>query len=140
MERIALLFGALMVALGAAGALAPEAFGMGKDGKEASFSPTALIPAVFGAILIACAVIVMMHPSGRKHVMHVAAATGVLGALGGFVPVITRKGNFEEAAVVLGVLMTGLCVLFVILCVRSFLGARNARNAGVHEHEIPPNA
>jgi hypothetical protein len=61
--------------------------------------------------------------------MHAAAAVGLLGLVGGFVPVVTRKFDFAQSAVVLGSLMTALCVLFVVLCVRSFMTARAARNA-----------
>ena len=127
MERLAMLFGGLMIALGLVGYLAPGTLGTGKDGQPAVSSPTALIPAAIGAVIFLCGLVVSMKPTARKHAMHAAAAFGLLGAVGGFVPVITRKFDFNQSAVVLGTLMTALCVLFVVLCVRSFIAARAAR-------------
>jgi len=131
MERLAMLFGVLLVALGLAGYLTPETFGTGKGGAEAKASPTALIPAGVGAALFLCGVVVALRPGARKHAMHAAAAVALIGAAGGFVPVISRHLNFSESAVVLASLMTGLCVLFVVLCVRSFIAARAAPDRAV---------
>ncbi len=90
---------------------------------------TALIPAVFGGLLIVCAVVVIAKPTLRKHVMHVAAMIGVLGVIGGFVPII-RSGDFDfgKAAVRNGVLMSIVCAVFIYLCVQSFIEARKARD------------
>ena len=91
---------------------------------------TALIPAVFGGILVLCGLVVAIMPNLRKHVMHLAAMVGVLGAVGGFVPII-RSGDFDftKPAVRNGLLMTVVCVVFVVLCVQSFIEARKARKA-----------
>ncbi len=92
---------------------------------------TALIPAFFGGLLILCGLIVAMAPKSRKHVMHLAAMVGVLGAIGGFVPII-RSGDLDvtKPAIRNGLLMTVVCVVFVVLCVMSFIEARRARQAG----------
>jgi hypothetical protein len=89
---------------------------------------TALIPAGFGCVLILCGVVVIAKPTLRKHVMHFAAMVGVLGAIGGFVPII-RGGDFDlsKLAVRNGMLMTIVCVIFVVFCVKSFIEARKAR-------------
>jgi len=93
---------------------------------------TALIPAFFGGLLIVCGLIVAAVPKSRKHVMHLAAMVGVLGAIGGFVPII-RSGDFDvmKPAIRNGLLMTVVCVVFVVLCVKSFIEARKARTSTV---------
>jgi uncharacterized membrane protein (UPF0136 family) len=130
MARVAILFGILLIVLGLVGYLAPTTFGVvGPEGT----SPTALIPAAFGAVLLVCGVWAEAAPRSRKHVMHMAAAVGLLGALGGIMP-LQRKGlDPSQSSVVAGLLMIGLCAIFVILCVRSFVLARIARHEGLPE-------
>ena len=91
---------------------------------------TALIPAAFGVLLILCAIGVIVKPELRKHIMHVAAVIGILGLVGGFVPLI-RAGDFDVAkpAVRNGLLMALICAIFVYFCVQSFIEARKAREA-----------
>jgi hypothetical protein len=128
MARIAMMFGVALITLGLIGYFSPHI--LGKVGEKGT-SPTALIPAAIGAILLICGLIVMAKPSLRKHLMHIAAAVGLLGAIGGIMPV--RKMEFELASVRSGILMIILCVVFVILCVRSFVRARIARAEGLPE-------
>ena len=127
MERFAILFGVLLCGLGLVGYFAPNVLG---DPGEKGTSPTALIPAGVGAILLICGMIVSAAPNTRKHVMHVAAAVGLLGAVGGFMPLMRSNFDFSKASAVSGLLMIILCAVFVILCVRSFILARAARAAG----------
>ena len=89
---------------------------------------TALIPAAFGGLLILCAVIVIVKPDLRKHVMHLAAVVGVLGIVGGLVPIF-RSGDFDvmKPSIRNGLLMTLVCAIFVYFCVQSFIEARKAR-------------
>ena len=93
---------------------------------------TALIPAAFGGLLVLCAIGVIVKPDLRKHIMHVAAVIGVLGLVGGFVPLI-RAGDFDVAkpAARNGLLMALICAIFVYFCVQSFIEARKAREAAV---------
>jgi hypothetical protein len=130
MAPTAIVFGLLLILLGAVGYLAPNAIGTHDQDKT---SPTALIPAGVGAILLLCGLIAYYAPQVRKHVMHVAAAVGLIGALGGFMPLMRGGMAMEKASVRSGVLMIVLCGLFVVLCVRSFLVARAARAAGYPE-------
>ena len=93
---------------------------------------TALIPAIFGGLLILCAVAVIAKPDLRKHVMHLAAVIGVLGILGGVVPVLmtlSKGGGFDvtKPSIRNGLLMTLICGIFVYFCVQSFIEARKAR-------------
>jgi peptidoglycan/LPS O-acetylase OafA/YrhL len=130
MARVAMLFGALLIVLGLVGYLAPEM--LGQVGPEGT-SPTALIPAAIGAILFLCGLIVEFKPSARKHVMHLAAAIGLIGAVGGIMPLQRSKMDFSKASAVSGLLMILLCAIFVVLCIRSFVLARIARSEGLPE-------
>jgi hypothetical protein len=126
MAPFALLFGGLMVAVGLIGFLAPTTFGeVGAKGT----STTALIPAYLGGGLILCGLITLAKPTLRKHTMHLAALIGVIGFAGGFMPLVRSNFDFKMASAVSGILMTGLSLMFVILCVRSFIAARKARSA-----------
>jgi hypothetical protein len=134
MERFAILFGVLLCGLGLVGYFAPATFGdVGPEGK----SPTALIPAAFGIALLVCGIIVSAKPTTRKLLMHIAAAIGLLGAIGGIMPLIRSNMDFSKASAVSGLLMIILCGLFVALCVRSFVLARVAKAEGLPEP--PPN-
>lgn len=117
MYRIAIVYGAVLVVLGAAGY-----FGSGRA------SVTALIPAFFGAPVLVCGFLAAKHER-RKHAMHVAAALGVLAlvASGGRLAMALSKGTgLTLAAASLGI-MAGLSLAFVALCVRSFVVARLLR-------------
>ncbi len=100
---------------------------------EGKVSPTALIPAGFGAALIVCGILAFRE-SIRKHVMHAAAMVGLLGAVGGFVPLIRQYSKgvaFDPTAPAQrsGLLMVLICAVFVGLCVKSFVDARKRRDA-----------
>lgn len=97
---------------------------------------TALIPAAFGVLLGLCAVGVILKPDLRKHIMHLAAVIGVLGILGGIVPVIMTLSKGEpfdiaKPSIRNGLLMTVICGVFVYFCVQSFIEARKAREAAI---------
>ncbi|MFM8272834.1 MAG: hypothetical protein ACKODX_10935 [Gemmata sp.] len=94
---------------------------------------TALIPAFFGAALVICGSLAF-NDKLRKHVMHLAAMIGLLGALGGFMPLvrqISKTGEFDptKRSAISGELMILVCVVFVGMCVNSFIQARKARKA-----------
>ena len=91
-------------------------------------SYTSLIPAGFGVVLMLLGHLSLMQESMRKHLMHVAVIIGLLGflaALGG----VFRKGmpSAISAGVVSQVAMAIVCLVFVVLCVRSFIAARGER-------------
>jgi nitrate/nitrite transporter NarK len=130
MPLIAILTGLLLIGLGVLGYKEPTVFG---DVGEKGTSPTALIPAGVGAILFLCGALVMGAPKSRKHVMHLAAAVGLIGALGGFMPLMSNKMDFTKSGAVAGLLMIFLCGLFVVMCIRSFVLARIARSEGLPE-------
>ena len=128
MERFAILFGVLLCALGLLGYFSPTALGAAE--KQ---SPTALIPAGVGVLLLICGMIASAVPTARKHAMHLAAAIALLGAIGGFMPIRKNGLDLEKASVVSAVIMISLCTIFVLLCVRSFVRARAARSEGLPE-------
>jgi uncharacterized membrane protein len=116
--------GAILVADGLVGYLQQEA---------EKASPTALIPAAVGGVLIMCGFL-SFKDNLRKHVMHLAAIVGVVGFAGGFMPLITyyKKNNtidLERPAAISGEVMILVCAVFVGLCVKSFIDARKARKA-----------
>lgn len=124
-----LICGALLVLVGIVGYGTAEP----KPGKD-SPSLTALIPAAVGAALLLCGSLAF-NDKYRKHAMHLAAVIGLLGALGGFMPIIrqvSNTGNFDptKPSAVAGELMILICVVFVAMCVNSFVQARKARRAG----------
>jgi hypothetical protein len=114
-------FGIVLVALGVGFFLA--------TGQE---HPTALIPAGFGTVLALLGVIALKD-SLRKHAMHVAAMVGLIGFLVPAVmalpkvPALLAGEAARPAAVVEQLIMAALCLLFVLLCVRSFIVARRNR-------------
>ena len=121
-----ILCGGLLVLVGAIGYGTAEPV----DGKV---SPTALFPAIFGAILVVCGALAF-NDKRRKHVMHLAAMVGVLGVIGGFMPLVrqySKTGEFDptKPSAISGILMILICGIFVWLCVGSFIAARKGREA-----------
>ena len=91
--------------------------------------PTALIPAGVGLLFELFGAISLSKPGLRKLLMHLAAMLGVLGTIGGFAPAVMRKFDFSQTAVIVGLAMSVICLVFTLLCVRSFIAARKARQA-----------
>jgi hypothetical protein len=126
MPFLAMNAGALLLVLGAIGYFKPDLIGTGEP-----YKPTALIPAAFGLIIEICGALSLSQPGLRKMLMHLAALAGVLGTIGGFAPAVMRKFDFSQAAVVIGLGMSVVCLIFTLLCVRSFIAARKARQRAI---------
>ena len=128
LAKVTIVVGALLVILGLA-----AYFGMQEPGAR---SMTAMIPAFFGLPLAVLGLVAQAKPQTRKHTMHAAAALGTLGVLGtapGVIKALKWMGGTtpaRPAAVQVQVVMFAVCVVFVALCVRSFIAARKARQAG----------
>jgi len=93
-------------------------------------SVTALIPAMFGAVLVVCALIAR-NEAMRKHAMHAAVAIGLIGAIAALargVPA-AMTGDASRPAVISQLAMGVLLIVYVALGVRSFIAARKARMA-----------
>ena len=120
MRTVTITYGVLLIALGVGAWL-----GFGRS------SMTALIPAFFGLPITILGVLAARE-NLRKHVMHAAAAIATLGFLGsvpGLVKIIQSLGGAELArpgATAVQAVMAVLSLVFVILCVRSFIAARRA--------------
>lgn len=99
-----------------------------------SHAPTALIPTYVG-LLLAILGFLAITEDGKKRMlyMHIAVTVGLLGFLG------TAKGIYDSIRMLLGrqfphpiavkekAAMSILLLIFVVLCVRSFVAARRAR-------------
>jgi hypothetical protein len=109
-------------------------------------SPTALIPAGFGAALLLFGLVAAFKDALRKHMMHAAAAVGLIGCIGGLamgVPKlewIAGKPAEHPKAVQGQVLLGLLCGIFVLMCVKSFLDARVLHKQAPPEMPKPPSA
>jgi hypothetical protein len=93
---------------------------------------TALIPSIFGLLLAIAGAVSL---KSLKHGGHIAALVGLLGFLGtakslGKVPALLSGETVDRAAAV-GVQASFaiLSLVFVALCVKSFIDARRARTA-----------
>lgn len=121
MHRWTILFGLLLVAIGLGGYYFADA-------KQ----PMALIPAVLGIAMFVCGV-VAAQGAMRRLAMHVAALIGMIGFVG---PMVTIFNDITNTAEVLAKgLTSALCLMFVMMCINSFLEARRARTAGMNTDE-----
>ena len=88
-------------------------------------SLTALIPAAFGIVLLLLGVFARMNEGLRKHLMHAAVVIALLGFILTAGRLLSRLNELSySAAVVSQVSMALVCLLFVILAVKSFADAR----------------
>ena len=91
-------------------------------------SPTALIPAAFGVLFVILGVVSQAKEDLRKHLMHAAAMLGLIGFLIPAVRLLMKIGELTMNAAFLSQLaMAAICLIFVILAVKSFIDARRAR-------------
>lgn len=121
MQLITIGYGALLIALGVIGYIASGAA-----------SVTALIPAFFGLPVVVLGALALKE-NIRMHAMHGAVLIGLLGFLGALrgVPDALRVlvgGEVERpAAAVSQGIMALASLVFVVLCVQSFIQARRNR-------------
>ena len=124
MARLTIFFGALLILVGAVAFV------------DLGHHPHTLIPAAFG-ILLAVVGSLANTPDSKKRMlfMHIAVTIGLLGFLGtlpGIIATIRRAvgqivaSPVPDAAIVQTVMGT-ICLVFVLLCVRSFIVARRSR-------------
>ncbi len=127
MAKVTIGFGVLLILLsaGAYTMLGQHAHGI-----------HSLIPGLFGLLLVLFGFLAET-PVAKKRMlfMHIAVTVGLLGFLGtipGIIGVIQMaSGHFvarPDAAKVQAIMGT-ICLIFVLLCVRSFVSARRARLA-----------
>lgn len=128
MSRLAMIFGGVLIFLGVGFYVAL----LGMAGPDDKVSPTTLIPVAFGLPILVCGVIARSEKY-RMHAMHGAALFGILGTLGGLGMGLPKIGQLlggtaeRPLAIVLQLLLGVVCLIFVTLCVQSFIQARKDR-------------
>jgi len=128
MPSTSIIFGFLLILLGV--------FGYGYGTMNGNASLTALIPAIFGVLLIAFGTAARSRENLRKHLMHGAVLVGLLGFLATAssflkIPALSAGTAERPAAVITQMAMAVICLAFVILCVKSFIDARRNRTKDV---------
>ena len=126
MAKLTIGCGVVLIALGVWGFVA-----------TGSAHPTALIPTWFGLALAIAGTLANSEDAKRRMLwMHVAVTVGLLGFIGALVRVIVEfAGAHGEplahpVAVEDQAAMAVVCLLFVGLCVRSFIAARRGGKLG----------
>jgi uncharacterized membrane protein len=116
MPKISIVFGVLLSALGIYGY-----FGMGR------ISITALIPLFIGIPIIILGVLAFDEQK-LKHSMHAASVLMLLGLIGSLYRLAHKLilGNNDHSSMIL-ILMSLICIIFLILAINSFIEARKAR-------------
>jgi uncharacterized membrane protein len=121
MAKVTMVFAALLIALGLVGYL-----GTG------SAHPTALIPTWIGLALGVFGWLAISPNEGRRKLfMHFNVTIGLLGFLGGAAEAVrgyihATSAGLEPDRIALAskATLAGLMLIYVILCVRSFIAAR----------------
>lgn len=93
-----------------------------------SDSITSYFPSFLGLPLMLSGIMTMRMPEKRKLWMHIAATFGLLCAIGGtrFFMVMSDGIDYASGSMLM-LLLTGTA--YTVLCVRSFIAARKAREA-----------
>ncbi len=123
MAKVTLVFAVLLIALGLVGY-----FGTG------ALHSTALIPTWFGVALGISGFLAMSPSEGRRKLfMHINVTIGLLGFVGAgvravqeFVHAGSTGKPLDPIAVGAQIAMAGLLLIYVIMCVRSFIAARRS--------------
>lgn len=124
MAKVTFVFGILLVALGLIGF-----WGTG------SIHYTALIPTWFGLALAAGGLLAISRSETRRKIfMHINVTVGALGLIGAIAAALQGYGHARSLGedpdyIALGAKLTmaGLLLIYVNLCVRSFIQARRSR-------------
>ena len=91
-------------------------------------SVTALIPAFFGVVMLALGFFARMNEGLRKHLMHTAVIVALFGFIATAGRLISKFSELTASPAVLSQAATAIvCLLFVILAVKSFAAARSEK-------------
>jgi hypothetical protein len=123
MAKLTIGFGTLLILLGIVGYVA-----------TGSQHPTALIPSILGVFFIFFGVMANTENAKKRMLwMHISVTVALLGFLS-MIPAdidvlrLSRGAYFRyPAAVEEKAVMSLLCLLYVLFCVRSFIAARRSR-------------
>lgn len=123
MARVTIIFGVLLILVAAAGFLS-----------TGSSHPTALIPAGVGLLFILFGALANSENAKKRMLwMHIAVTVALLMFLGtipadiSFFHLLSGVSFPHPIAVEEKAAMSILCLIFVVLCVRSFITARRQR-------------
>ena len=124
MAKVSLVFAILLAILGLG-------FYIGTGSRH----PTALIPLWFGLALGIFGFLAISPKEGRRKLfMHVNVTIGALGFLGAAIQAVREYGNARTAGenpdfIAIGAqsAMALILLIYVLMCVRSFMDARRAR-------------
>ena len=123
MARLTILFGIILILLGVLTYM-----------QTGSKFPTSLIPAYFGAMLGIFGMLARTADMKKRMLyMHIAVTVGLIGFLGtakSIVDYVRMKGGVQyklPLAVDEKAAMAVLLLVYVLLCVKSFIDARRAR-------------
>ena len=106
-----------MIVIGAAGYF----YGRSVD----AASPTALIPAAFGLLLVLFGALASVKDHWRKHMMHAAAGVALIGFILTAGRLLMRVGQVSMSPAVLSQLATAMvCLIFLLAAIGSFAAAR----------------
>lgn len=120
MPSTSIICGILLILIGIAGYIS------GVMNDRASL--TAFIPAVFGLLLAVFGFIAQANESLRKHLMHAAVIVALLGFIAVAARLVPNLGSMELTTAVLAQIAMGVvCLIFVVLAIRSFAAARGNR-------------
>jgi hypothetical protein len=126
MAKVSLVFAVLLVILGLVGYVI-----------TGSVHPTALIPTWFGLALgLFGFLAISPNESRRKVFMHINVTIGLVGLIGAAASALHEYGHARSLgmapnsiALASQLTMAGLMLIYVNLCVRSFINARRSRQA-----------
>jgi hypothetical protein len=104
-----------------------------------SHAPTALIPAYFGILLGILGLLAKTPDTKRRMLfMHVAVTVGLIGCIfpgwrgiGDLITEMRGEAVLRPAAMKEELAMAAICLVYVLLCVRSFTAARRSRESAV---------
>lgn len=123
MAKLTIMFGVVLILVGLLGFVA-----------TGHHAPTALIPAIVGVILAALGALANTEDAKKRMLfMHIAVTIGLLGFLGtaksivDYIEMVNGRQFPHPIAVEETAAMAGVLLVFVVLCVRSFIAARRAR-------------
>lgn len=124
MAKVTILFAVLLIALGLTGFI-----------YTGSVHPTALIPTWFGLAMGVFGVLAMSpSESRRKLFMHINVTIGLLGFLGAVGSALHEYGNARSQGIDVNPIALGsqltmavLLLIYVNMCIKSFIEARRAR-------------
>lgn len=124
MAKLTVIFAIVLILLGVAVFLA-----------TGSKAPTALIPTYFGILLGTLGLLANTDDSRRRMIfMHIAVTVGLIGfvfpgarAAGDVIALMRGHSILRPVAMQEELAMAGICLVFVLLCVRSFIAARRSR-------------